>query len=94
VEAKTSGRTSGLLICLPGAGASEVAAFTSSPETFTIPVFTDVTAPDANSGALPHSVAMVVAGFRLPEAQIGRFNEHASGNVSLHLRLMATLPPG
>jgi hypothetical protein len=62
-----------------------VAAFTSSPETFTIPVSTDVTAPDTNSGALPHSVAMVVAGFRMPEAQIGRFNEHASRNVSLHL---------
>jgi hypothetical protein len=70
VEAKTSGRTSGLLIYLPGTGASEVAAFTSSPETFTIPASTDVTAPDTNSGALPHNVTMVVPGFRLPEVQI------------------------
>ena len=85
MEAKTSGRTSGLLICLPGTSASEVAAFTSSPETFTIPATTIVTAMVTHISTLPNDVAMDSAGTRLPEAQIGKSNEHASRNVSLHL---------
>ena len=85
MEAKTSGRTSGLLIYLPGTGASEVAAFTSSPETFTIPATTIVTATVTHISTLPNDVAMDSTGIRLPEAQIDRFNERASGNVSLHL---------
>lgn len=85
MEAGTSGRTSALLKRPQGTDATKMTAFTSSPETFTIPATTIVTATVTHISTLPNDVAMDSAGIRLPEAQIVRFNERACRNVSLHL---------